>query len=174
MLLNENNRSLKHAPVAIICIAIMSILIGCSNSETPCDGFLGEFSNQPDTAPSLRFSKKLGVYEVSIRTDQPGIWEGMELTQGFEPETEKEIAEEYPNSKPVTCVLRAEGVTFIKFSANSPLNPSESDTRNKDLYPEKTQYAMVVAVGSVAADAGLYPANPNAPEPVYDTTEHQE
>lgn len=127
-----------------------------SAADDACDGFVGNFANNPHEEVQLKIQKEAGGYAVLVEGDSPGSWERMPLETGLSAEMKEKLLAEDAEPIVLTCALRAEGLLLLQFPAGSPSNPSASATRQVSKYPQETPYVMVTYAGFVSGESGLY------------------
>ena len=125
-------------------------------ADYACDGFVGSFSNRPDNEAAVKIVKDGNGFAILAQGDSPDDWERIPLKVGVPEYIQKEMLAEGQKMTPLTCALSAEGVLLWQFPAGSPDNPSESKSRNRSKYPQKTPYIMIVNGGMAAGETGLY------------------
>jgi len=130
-------------------------------ADYACDGFVGSFSNRPDNLrpeneATVKIVKDGNGFAIFVQGDSPDDWERLPLKVGVPEYIQNEMLAEGKKMTPLTCALSAEGVLLWQFPAGSPDNPSESKSRNRSKYPQKTPYIMIVNGGMAAGEGGLY------------------
>ncbi|WP_349974853.1 hypothetical protein [Pseudomonas sp. WHRI 8519] len=155
-------RKFLRLPVSkVTCITFLSLIAltfgtTATAADYSCDGFVGSFASRPDNEAALKIVKDGNGFAVLVQGDLPDDWERVPLKVGVPEDVQKEMLAEGKKMTPLTCALSADGIILWQFPAGSPDNPSESKSRNRSEYPQKTPYIMVVNGGVVAGETGLY------------------
>ncbi|WP_085692107.1 MULTISPECIES: hypothetical protein [unclassified Pseudomonas] len=155
-------RKFLRLPVSkVTCITLLSLIAltfgtTATAADYACDGFVGSFANRPDNEAVLKIVKDGNGFVVLVQGDSPDDWERVPLKVGIPEDIQKELLAEGRKMIPLTCALSADDVLLWQFPAGSPDNPSESKSRDRSKYPQKTPYLMIVNGGVVAGETGLY------------------
>lgn len=125
-------------------------------ADYSCDGFVGSFANRPDNEAALKIVKDGNGFAMFFQGDSPDDWERVPLKVGVPEDVQKEMLADGKKMIPLTCALSADEVLLWQFPTGNPDNPSESKSRNRSKYPQKTPYIMVVNGRVAAGETGLY------------------
>lgn len=125
-------------------------------SEYSCESFIGSFANKPNGEAVLKVVKDGYGFAALAPGDAPDSWERMPVQVGLPDEVKNEMLAEGGKVIQLKCALWGEGFVLWQFAAGSPDNPSESESRSRSKYPEKTPYMMLIRDGFAAGESGLY------------------
>lgn len=155
-------RKFLRLPVSeVTCITLLSLIAmtfgtTVTAADYSCDGFVGSFANHPDNEAVLKVVKDRKGFAMFVQFDSPDDWERVPLKVGVPEDVQKEMLADGKKMTPLTCALSAGALLLLQFPAGSSDNPSESKSRNRSKYPQKTPYVLVVNGGVAAEETGLY------------------
>lgn len=158
-------RTFLRLPVSQISLPFSSLvavplLFSLSSSilafEYSCESFIGSFANKPDGEAALKVVKDGNGFAALAPGDAPDSWERMPLQVGLPEGLMNEMLAEGGKVTPLKCALWGEGFVLRQFAPGSSDNPSESESRSRSKYPQKTPYMMFIHDGFAAGESGLY------------------
>ncbi len=134
----------------------LSLSSSATASEYSCESFIGSFAGVPDGETALKVVKDGSGFAALAPGDTPDSWERMPLQVGLPDDVKSEMLAEGGKVTPLTCALWGDGLLLWQFAPGSPDNPSESESRSRSKYPQKTPYMMFINGGFASGESGLY------------------